>query len=198
MYYQVPKIWTDETAFILGGGPSLLSVDMDSLVGSNIIATNNAYQMGDFVDFCYFTDQDWYRWHEDGLKEFKGAVVTDCVELRHLNHLNVLKRDRRVGFAHRSDTIRWNFSSGGAAINLAYLLGAKRIVLLGYDMRVIDGEKNYHNDHQEDSNKNPYDRFLRAFPYIKADADKAGVEILNATPDSAIKQFDFVDLEEVI
>jgi hypothetical protein len=36
------------------------------------------------------------------------------------------------------------------------------------------------------------------FPAVKKEADKLGLEILNATPDSAIKSFKIVKLEDVV
>jgi len=38
----------------------------------------------------------------------------------------------------------------------------------------------------------------RAFNDIKRDADKYGLRILNANPESKLKVFDFIRLEEVL
>lgn len=104
----------------------------------------------------------------------------------------------RYGITSKKDFVSWNGSSGACAINLAYHMGAKTIVLLGFDMRRVDGEKNWHSDHKEHLKADPFSRHLKAFPVIKKDALLLGLTILNATPESAIKQFPFVSLEEVL
>jgi len=44
----------------------------------------------------------------------------------------------------------------------------------------------------------PYEMFLKPWPYIARDADEIGVKIINATPNSGLKSFPIVDPEEVI
>jgi hypothetical protein len=73
--------------------------------------------------------------------------------------------------------------------------GAKHIILLGFDMRRVDGQKNWHDDHIE-KRHNPFHRHLRSFPAIARDARNLGIEILNATPGSAIREFPFTTVEE--
>jgi len=54
--FKPPQIWKDGIAFILGGGPSLNDVDFDLIKNRRIIGVNNAYQLGDWVDVCWFGD----------------------------------------------------------------------------------------------------------------------------------------------
>jgi hypothetical protein len=51
-----PKIWQNSTAFIIGGGPSIKDLDVTKIQNRRVIGTNNAYQMGDWVDICWFGD----------------------------------------------------------------------------------------------------------------------------------------------
>lgn len=90
--------------------------------------------------------------------------------------------------------VNWNGSSGASAISFAHHNGAKTIVLYGFDMRRVGGEKNFHRDHHEDSARlHPFARHLRAFPHIARDAKSMGITVLNATPNSAIPHFPFID-----
>ncbi len=70
-------------------------------------------------------------------------------------------------------------------------------MLIGFDMRRVNDRANWHEDHPCPQ-KDPYGRFLLAFPHIAREARELGLEILNATPESAISQFPIVKLEEVI
>ncbi len=75
------------------------------------------------------------------------------------------------------------------AISIAAALGAVRIVLLGFDMRVVDGRSNYHDGYGHiDDNLYAHD-FLPWFKGWRQMAERAGIEILNATPDSALDEF---------
>ena len=181
---------------------------------SRFIAINNSYgdpvydEKGtlikyiprDFVDIVWFGDPSWYEWHYEWLKDFSGLKV-HCSENRWNRNPELKRLDRtksRFGIETKPGFVCWNKSSGASAINLAYHLGAKRIILLGYDMRKIDGKKNWHQDHKTHQDLAPFKRFLKPFLRIAEDLEKLGVECLNATEGSAINVFPFVKLEEVL
>ena len=156
------------------------------------------YVPRDFVDIVWFGDPNWYEWHEEWLKDFIGLKI-HCSGNRwnRRSELKRLLRTKPIGIETRPGFVAWNKSSGASAINLAYHLGVKRIILLGYDMRMVDGQKNWHQDHKEKKH-NPFKRFLAPFSEIAKDLKKLGVECVNATPESAIKQFPIIKLEEVL
>jgi hypothetical protein len=73
-------------------------------------------------------------------------------------------------------------------------MGAARIVLLGFDMRIADGRSHCHDDY-ESRDPNLYETDFRpAFEGWNAAAFRAGVEVVNATPGSALTEFAVVDL----
>lgn len=132
-----------------------------------------------------------------------GMKIVSCCEhasLKNIPDITFYSRDlqHRYGLTKRQGYISWNGSSGAAAINLAYLMGAKTVVLLGFDMRRVEGEKNWHSDHKESPVASPFSRHLKAFSIIKQDAEKVGLRIVNATPESAIREFPIVSLEEML
>lgn len=226
-------MWPDKTVFILGGGLSLLNTNFDLIKNRRIIAVNNAYgdpildkngntlrndsglnernksfcyTPRDWVDIVFFGDERWYYWHKKSLREFRGLIVCCLEEMCGKDQILCLWRGKGEGLDVRPRFVSFNKSSGGAAINLGYHFGAKRIVLLGFDMRRVEkidsnGAKttapNWHKDHPA-PNKNPYRRFLKPFHSIKKDADKLGLEIINCTPGSALKLFPIMTLEEFI
>lgn len=158
------------------------------------------YVPRDYVDIVWFGDPSWYEWHEEWLRDFGGLKV-HCSENRWDRNpeLKRLGRDKsKFGLSTKTGHVCWNKSSGASAINLACLLGAKRIILLGYDMRKIDGQKNWHQDHKVHQDDAPFKKFLKPFSKIAKDLKELGVECLNATEGSAIKQFPIIKLEEVL
>jgi hypothetical protein len=148
----------------------------------------------------------WWNWHKEILLAGTMPIVTCCENQKLRQELGQGKdarlvwwnRDgnRRDGLTTRpGNFVSWNRSSGAAAISLAHRWGAKRIILLGFDMRMVSGQKNWHDDHIE-KHHNPFHRHLKSFPAIARDARDLGIEILNATPGSAILDFPFTSVEE--
>ncbi|MCP4475394.1 MAG: hypothetical protein GY821_12680 [Gammaproteobacteria bacterium] len=188
--WHVPKMWEGSTVYVLGGGNSLLKEELHLIEDQRVIGVNCSFLLGDWVDVCWWGDPRWFDWNKEKLSEFGGLKVCCCESLRKRPEIKVLRRGKPMGFDLRSDFISWNLSSGVAAINLAFHFGAKRIVLLGFDMSVSDdGENNWHDLHKvKDTTRDPYPRFLEAFPHIKRDAATEGVEIINSTMCSMIPE----------
>ena len=225
MKWIVPRMWEGSTAIILGGGPSLLrqfdvpdSVIQDVYTGrskpsvyssylepihkSHIIAVNVAYKIGSWIDAVFFGDPS--TWQEDkaNLIQFKGLRITCANNLNNDTRLKWLERDQRKrhGISTNPEMVAWNSNSGAACINLAVHFGVKRIILLGFDMK-LDGGKNQHwhklystSDKQLEST---FRRHLTGFQEIRKDADALGIEIINANPDSAITEFPKMNFKDI-
>jgi len=203
-YWEIPKLWPGSTVTLLGGGPSLV----DSLMGvklnlSKVIAINNAFELGSWIDMCFFGDARWYWWNEERFKVFPGLKVTvnrnpkpgESVE--NVSGLKIVRSHNSKGLCTEANSIYFNSSSGAAAVNLAYQLGAKRIILFGYDMRYIDGKSNWKPHPIPRSTGKPFTNFLTPFRSIAKDAKALGLEIWNATPGSALTVFPMMAKEEV-
>ncbi len=95
--------------------------------------------------------------------------------------------------------IHWGANSGYQAINLAYLWGARRIILLGYDCKQIEGKAHWFGQHPQGLNRHqPLETWRRNFPQLAADLAAEGVEVLNCSPDSALECFRKVPLEAAL
>lgn len=199
--WNVPRMWDGAAVYILGGGYSLLDEKLELIHNKRVIGVNTSFMLGDWVDVCWWSDPCWYEWNVVDLSEFGGLKACCCRALIDKPGVKVLNRGKSMGIDHRTNFISWNRSSGGSAINLAVHLGAKRIVLLGFDMKPSDdkGEDNWHNLHKVKKYP-PYHRFLESFPHIKKDAGNLGVEIINSTMCSLIPEdiFPKIPLEEVV
>ena len=209
MNWHCPELFPDSTMCIVGGGPSVERADFRLLGDRPCIGVNSAFRLGDFVDICVFGDARWYNLEYGALRGFKGMVVglypfkdkgeigqTDGVDVKLMNRSRTSK-----GIDDNRKNLCWNGSSGGAAVNLAVHLGAKRIILVGFDMRKTDGRHNFHdiypwNAHRPD--RNPYRIHIKAWPVIAAKAKFKGIKIVNTFRGSAIKEFEFMKLEEAV
>lgn len=87
-------------------------------------------------------------------------------------------------------------NSGYQVLNLVVLMGAARVLLLGYDMRHIEGRKHWHGDHPKKL-ANPQATFLAECARAYDTIQPLSCEVLNCTPGSAIRRFPFVDLRSL-
>lgn len=87
--------------------------------------------------------------------------------------------------------LHYGDNSGYQAINLAYLLGATKIVLLGYDMQMTGGKAHWHTDHQKPLNAGGSDleHWAKLFPQLAIDLAQEGIEVVNCTRETALTCF---------
>lgn len=176
----------------------------------HVIGTNIAYKFGHWISVLYFGDLPFYRNNMLELHNFKNLKVTDTGNLPRqnaqalANHRNIRKLVRSMEFGLSEDpkVIRWNHNAGAGAINLAVLFGARRIMLLGFDMKANgNGQTHFVNGiagYYKPARQMDFDRYLQVFPQIAVDAKRLGVEILNVSEDSAIEAFPKVKLKDVL
>lgn len=187
---------------------SIYSEYLKPIHNKNVIGVNLAFMLGDWVSVMYFCDSHIFRGYKAHLDKFHNLKVT-CAQsfgaetVKEMINIKRLKRDVKPGLSFRPDTICWNNNSGAAAINFAVLTGAKRIMLLGYDMKSNEGKTHWVNGadgplYTKPSSEMTFKIFKRRFPAIATQAREHGVEILNVGPDSALEDFRKVSLSEVL
>ena len=99
------------------------------------------------------------------------------------------------GLEDSPNGLRTGANSGYQAINLAVHLGARRIILLGYDMKPSNGRSHWFGEHPDRVDP-PYSTMLASFPSLVDPLRKRGVEVINCTPDSALDVFPKMDLKD--
>ena len=98
--------------------------------------------------------------------------------------------------------IHFGSNSGYQAINLAYLLGAQRIILLGYDMHRSDDKAHFFGNHPyHKTGGGPTNSLMKdwcdKFKQLAYDLDKEGVEVINATRKTVLTAFKQQELESI-
>jgi hypothetical protein len=243
MKWTVPPIWEGDDVWILGGGPSVTkqfgipddivnkvrtgesppsvySPYMKPIHDCHVIGINVSYLIGDWIDMMFFGDAKFYLRYKQSLAKWPGLKVSCSPSTENVPWIKYLMRDpsRPQGISQRKNCVSWNQNSGASAISLAAHLGAKRIILLGFDMNVDPtGKKHWHNLYKSATpppargnippkrHKGrviakipPFSKHLRGFPEIARNAKAMGIEILNASPDSAITVFPKFSLKELL
>jgi len=200
-------LWRGQDVFILGGGPSLRDADLSGLAArhaagsARVIAVNSSHLLAPWADILFFTDNSWFECHVDIVRQWPQLVVTFSRATKAALPDKV-RRIRGILMPEfpplRSEMVRLGQSSGQSAISLAIAMGATRIVLLGFDMRE-DAGRSHHHDEYRNTDPKLYTRdFLPGFCGWDADAKAAGVEILNATPESALMEFKQISLASIL
>lgn len=203
-YWTPEPLFADQTVFCLASGPSLTREVCETIRGQPSIVVNSSCMLAPFATVLYFTDSSWYEERRDLVANWPGLVV--CMSRSAKRELpDKVKRVRGEGDPAfhvtsfpppGSDFIRQGRSSGHTAISLAIAMGAKRVVMLGYDMRAVDGREHCHAEYSGERDLKQYaSDFVPAFTGWRDAALKSGVEILNATPESAVQEFPFVSLD---
>jgi len=206
-------IWKDEPCYVVGGGSSLENFPWESLRGQNVIGCNAAFYIGaDIVPVMLFGDGAFLKRHRSGLDKYAadGGMVITCSQaaIDRFDPPAYLKRMARGQEGLAVDGLGWNRNTGAAAINLALLFGASMVYLLGFDMQLIDGKKNFHNAYNDTPNAQAYERFNRGMNHVVRDLARLfsgrkvinledGTSVLNVFPKMSLKSH-LADLKEVV
>lgn len=171
-----------------------------------IVAVNDAWRKLQRADVLYACDAGWWKIH-NGAPEFAGERWTTAEgnsssasnykgDLPAEWRLNLVRGKHACTFSRDPFVIHYGRNSGFQAINLAILRGATRVVLVGFDMRRVDGKAHFFGEHPDGLCRNTkYENFVSAFDQA---AKECKVPIYNATPGSALKCWPKVDLVEVL
>ena len=213
MVATAPKLWPQSTVVCIASGPSLTPGDCDLVREAHldgtvkVIVINTSYQLAPWADCLYACDARWWKWH-DGAKDFRGLKyslnphVDPPAQARYSlpcdYGVTVLKNTGTTGLEVDPTGLRTGHNSGYQAINLAVHLGAKKIVLLGYDLkRAPDGKVHWHGDHRQATSV-PLSLFLPTFQTLVKPLRALGIAIENCSRESALTCFPRVSLREAL
>jgi hypothetical protein len=158
--------------------------------------------MAPFADVLYFADAKWWNWHKEKAEyvDFKGERCTIFTTGNTIDdpYVSMVRQKSRDGLSDDPEMICTGSNSGHQIVNIAYLAGAKRIALVGYDAKDgTDSRRHFFGDHP-DKTTAPYAHMIAAFRVVAKILELKQVEIYNVTPDSAVDAFPRAPLEDVI
>ena len=196
--------WTGETCVIVASGPSAADIQLDAARGkARFIAINNSWRLAPWADALFACDLRWWDRYGRDVDGFVGLKLsTDANACRRYPYLG------RVGLDRTSDKLNllvkgrvgWGGNSGFQALNLAAQFGAKRIVLVGYDMTTARGV-HWHGRHPtglHNPTENNIIRWRRAIDGASADLAGLGIDVLNASPASMLTAYPKVSFLDAI
>lgn len=205
-----------ERVALVASGPSLTIDDIERLRGKcRVIVINDNYRLAPWADIIYACDSTWWDFHK-GCPEFSGEKWTQAyspalssresaeavaqMETIARYGLNYVYGAHCPGISLDPALIHYGHNSGFQALNLAVHLGAKRVILLGYDMKKSnDGKSHWFGDHPPEIHRcSPYNKFAEAFNSAVPDLIAAGVKVINCSRDTALTCFERAKIEDIL
>ncbi len=197
--YAVPRLWPGCTMVLLGDGPSLELQDVNAVRGrARVLAMNTSFRLAPWADVLWsYHTRDLQQVSGVDPQTYRGLILSaeqapvpwPLVALTAAEGLDL----NPTGVCHGNN-------SGYSAINLAVHLGAKRIVLLGYDCCAAeDGKVNFARPADYAGRRAySFELWRKRFATLVAPLRAAGVEVLNASRRTALECFPRVVLEEAL
>jgi hypothetical protein len=169
-----------------------------------VIACQDAWRRLPWAEVMYGCDDRWWNVHE-GCPDFRGekwsahgdAQNNDKREVARKYGVRLLAGAAGRGFSYDPCLIHYGDNSGFQTLNLAILMCHRpaTLVLVGFNM---GGPGHFFGDHPPGlTNQQNYAKWVHHF-------DKAAktlppdVKIINSTPDSMLKCFPFLELEQAL
>lgn len=202
----MPRLWPGSTIVCIGSGPSLTTQDIVEArrSGAILVAINNACFVCSgcdcLPDVLYAGDAQWWAWHrdvpDDLLPYYQFTLQPEAKAFRWT--VRVLNWRLKDGIDHDPSRLATGGHGGFQAINLAVHLGARRIVLLGYDMQ--PGAFGEHHCHPEHPNLHHprYEVRKEVYSTLLGPLQDLGITIRNASRETAITAIPRCTLAEAL
>lgn len=131
-------------------------------------------------------------------EKFSGALWTQDEVAADKHGLKRVSGEAKPGLG-KNWVIHFGGNSGYQLINLVYHFGAKKIILLGFDMQRTNGRSHHHGDHPGYMNRTlAFQEWVPRFNQLAQGLREEGVEVINATRETALNCFQKMDLEAAL
>jgi hypothetical protein len=199
-----PTAWQGQEAFVFGGGTSLDTFNPSVLADELVVGCNDAFLHGPVIcDICVFGDYKWYNLHAKELRQYVnqgGIAVSNEPKVNTLRDNNAwLRKMQRQPQGVSMTALGWNCNTGAGALNLALILGAARVFLLGFDMQLSsDGKRsNWHENTLDKPRQTVYDRMMDNFKVVSKQLPKVfpGREVINVNDYTRLDVFPIVSFD---
>ena len=208
-----------KTTVCIGTGPSLTDEQIEiarakgfTLYGCNLVYANVPDLTVLYAVNKAFWDFYWYD-REYPLREYPAEKWTTNPEAAQAYGLKWIGEKNAPGLSSDPSYVHHGHGSGYTLVNLAYLHGAERIILIGYDLKyapdycgkikqIGSGKRHYFGEYPSSMQHWPSQRVNNGVheelvELYRTVAKQGLVEIINCTPDSALDAFPRMDISDV-
>lgn len=194
MHWTVPRLWPGATVAVLASGPSMSAAVADEVrrAGVPTIVVNNTFRLAPWAQMLYAADSEWWAYTRDA-RAFAGLKVSIDSGVR-INGVHQLRLTGMTGFDPDPSALRTGGNSGYQAVHVAAHAGAARILLCGFDMR----GGHWHPDHAQPLRTTLLETYQSWIQRFETLAALCPAQIVNCTPDSALRCVPYQPLEEAL
>jgi len=148
----------------------------------------------------YACDDSWWgTYFPEVARAFHGEKWTINQNARDRFDLYWILGLDNAGLSRDPGIIHQGQNSGYQAVGLAYLFGAARILLLGFDFGRSFGKSHWHGDHPRGlGNGGSFAAWCAAMNLLAKDLAAAGVEVINCSRMTALTCFPRMSIEEAL
>lgn len=191
MYFDPGKPWTGRTVAILGSGESMSQAVADSVRHLPRIAINKTSDLALDAEYIFAADAMFWQCNLD-YEQRSGIKVSTQQRMRIRPNVprwvEVMQWGGISGFDERPGYLRSGSNSGYQALHLAASMGARRILLFGFDCH----GGHWHGPHErplDNPNGHAFDSWIKAFRKLAPILAGKGIEVENCTPGSRLDCF---------
>lgn len=198
--------WEGGSCALIASGPSAKKANIQALSGKMpVIAIKENVELCPWADMVYGCDAAWWK-NSQGLPKYTGLKVAFEQTLKPLFpdikfvDIDVHKKVDRI-LTDRPGLIGSGGNSGFQAVNLAVQFGAKRILLVGFDMHDRSGVHWYGRAGgmgRNNPDENNFRRWRAAFAASVPDFEALGIEVINTAPYSSLTCFKKQSIEATL
>ncbi|HEY9819114.1 MAG TPA: hypothetical protein V6D20_25375 [Candidatus Obscuribacterales bacterium] len=176
---RVEGDWSDKEVYVIGGGPSLKDFDFTRLKGYTIGANRTAFVAN--TDALVSVDRVFITRAAEDMKGYAGRLFLcvknpdGCIPLEGATYL---RYDPSEGLSDNPEYLI-GLNSGHCALNVAYLLNAKSISLLGFDMKMDGSTKHFHGGYSWAGGAGNYMPWAKRFGRAATQLKNKGVQVIN-------------------
>lgn len=189
--------------YILGGGTALLEEDLKPLKGRIVLGLNIAGWM-DEASMLVFGDTRFFKRNKEKILAYEKRILTFSIAAHSVCTRALFMQKTTSPKLCEDGKVAWGMkgeqgvgNTGAAALNAAVWWGAKDIVLVGFDMSIVNGKKNFHDEYDGPID-DPFEGFIKRFESFQEGLKKKGVKVVNTAKNSRLRCFPYKPLREVI
>lgn len=196
--------WKNEAIAIVASGPSTKASGVDQLRGRvRVIAIKENVDLCPWADVVYGCDAPWWK-SRHGVPDYKGIKVAFDTRLSgRFPDINLIRIEKEVDriLVDEPGVVGSGGNSGFQALNLGLQFGATKILLVGFDMNDRNLGHWYGRNRGMGRSNPTEDNFRRwraAFERAAPDLKGMGVDVVNASPVSALTCFRCQTIEKTL
>jgi len=196
---SIPLKYRNRPAILMATGPSLTEEVVEYVkehkTNHVVFGCNDVYKICDFMDVHYACDTRWWRTNGPEFRKLFPTLEswTQCKVSSKSYNLNHTAGKHSPGLSINPELIHFGSNSGYQMLNIAFLMGCNKFILLGYNMKHVNKKTHFFGDHVGMNNNSPYTTFLQKYKTVQPEIAKL---VVNCTENTALKNFTISTLEK--